>query len=101
VKLDRKAAGCDDARQIRRDGHLAGQRPRAPNWRMPGSFLAAHQPPKTRGNTAPLANTGKAECGWKRMVAAAVTVEPVSALKFPANRENNGDFSNFGPLCGS
>jgi hypothetical protein len=36
-----------------------------------------------------------------RLAADAVTVEPVSTLKFPANREKNREFFNFGPDCGS
>jgi len=36
------------------------------------------------------------------MVAAdAVAVEPVSTAKFPANREKNREFFNFGPTRGS
>jgi hypothetical protein len=35
------------------------------------------------------------------VVANAVTVEPVSTAKFPANREKNREFLNFGPDRGS
>ena len=34
------------------------------------------------------------------MVTDAVAVEPVSAAKFPANREKNSEYFNFGPLEG-
>lgn len=32
-------------------------------------------------------------------MADAVVIEPVSAAKFPANREKNREFSNFEPSC--
>ena len=34
---------------------------------------------------------------YTKMVADAVIYEPVSTLKFPANREKNREFFNFGP----
>jgi hypothetical protein len=38
---------------------------------------------------------------WDCVVADAVQVEPVSTPKFPANREINREFFNFGSDCGS
>src|SRR5215203_734401 len=53
----------------------------------------SHTMPPIRGL---LTQSGKFTSSREYVVAEAVDIEPVSAINFPANRENNSEFHRFG-----
>src|SRR6516162_2761726 len=69
----------------------------APEWplRQTSRLKETNHAHETRLIRVILRQLGKSQFAQDCVVADAVTVEPVSATKFPANRENNREFCRF------